>query len=128
VKRHTDPEILLLQAVADPIRLAILRQLALTGPVCACDIGAGYEVSQPTISHHLRVLREAGWIEGERRGTWIWYTVRPAAMARFDAIGQAFAPPVARKPSRRLPVLQQLANASAAVASRPSNLERQTSR
>src|SRR5215210_8637673 len=51
----------LLQAVADPLRLRILRQLAQVGPVCACDIAAGYSVSQPTISHHLRVLREAGW-------------------------------------------------------------------
>ena len=53
MKRHTDPEILLLQAAADPIRLAILRQLALAGPVCACDIAAGYDVTQPTVSHHL---------------------------------------------------------------------------
>lgn len=104
MKRQTDPEVLLLQAAADPIRLAILRQLALAGPVCACDIGAGYKVTQPTVSHHLRVLREAGWIEGERRGTWIWYAVRPEAMARFGAIGQAFAPTTT--PARRLPVVQ----------------------
>ena len=106
MKRQTDPEILLLQAAADPIRLAILRQLALAGPVCACDIAAGYEVTQPTVSHHLRVLREAGWVAGERRGTWIWYSIRPDAMARFGAIGQAFAPAAGVGPPRRLPVVQ----------------------
>ena len=106
MKRHTEPEILLLQAAADPIRLAILRQLALAGPVCACDIAAGHDVTQPTVSHHLRVLREAGWIEGERRGTWIWYSMRPEAMARFEAIGRAFAPLATATASRRLPVVQ----------------------
>jgi ArsR family transcriptional regulator, arsenate/arsenite/antimonite-responsive transcriptional repressor len=90
VKRQTDPEVLLLQAAADPIRLAILRQLAAAGPVCACDIGAGHDVTQPTVSHHLRVLREAGWIAGERRGTWIWYSISPAAMSQFANIGQEF--------------------------------------
>ena len=87
MKRHTDPEVLLLQAAADPTRLAILRQLALAGPVCACDIGAGYALAQPTISHHLRVLREAGWIQGERRGTWIWYAMRPDAMILDRLLG-----------------------------------------
>lgn len=110
MKRHVDPEILLLQAAADPIRLAILRQLALVGPVCACDIAGGYDVTQPTVSHHLRVLREAGWIEGERRGTWIWYSILPEAMAQFDAIGRAFAPApapaTAIRPARRLTVVQ----------------------
>jgi ArsR family transcriptional regulator len=104
VKRQTDPDVLLLQAAGDPIRLAILRQLSLAGPVCACDIAGGHDVTQPTVSHHLRVLREAGWIQGERRGTWIWYTVRPEAMARFDAISQAFGSTA--KPPRRLTVVQ----------------------
>lgn len=107
MKRPTDPEILLLQAAADPIRLAILRQLSLAGPVCACDIAGGYDVTQPTVSHHLRVLREAGWIDGERRGTWIWYSIRPDAMVRFDAIGQAFGR--TRAAPRRLPVVQPTA-------------------
>jgi ArsR family transcriptional regulator len=98
-----------LQAAADPIRLAILRQLSLVGPVCACNIAGSYDVAQPTVSHHLRVLREAGWIDGERRGTWIWYSIRPEAMARFDAIGQAFSPTA--KPGRRLPVVQPATSA-----------------
>jgi ArsR family transcriptional regulator, arsenate/arsenite/antimonite-responsive transcriptional repressor len=108
VKRHTDPDVLLLQAAADPTRLAILRQLALAGPVCACDIAAGHAVAQPTVSHHLRVLREAGWIAGERRGTWIWYSIRPEAMDRFQTIGALFAPsgPHGSVPARRLAVVQ----------------------
>ena len=88
-KVRIDPDTRLLQAIADPIRLRIVRQLADVGPVCACDIAAGYPVSQPTVSHHLRVLREAGWVEGERRGTWIWYTLRPDAALRFRALGEA---------------------------------------
>ena len=88
-KVRIDPDTRLLQAIADPIRLRIVRQLADVGPVCACDIAAGYPVSQPTVSHHLRVLREAGWVEGERRGTWIWYTLRPDAAIRFRALGEA---------------------------------------
>ena len=81
-----------LQAAADPLRLSIVRQLAQVGPVCACDIAAGYKVSQPTISHHLRVLREAGWITGERRGTWIWYALRPDAVVRFRQIADELEP------------------------------------
>src|SRR5918993_2243052 len=105
MKRTTDPEVLLLQAAADPIRLGILRHLAIAGPVCACDIAGDYDVSQPTVSHHLRVLREAGWIEGERRGAWIWYSVRPEAMLRVAAIGRAFTPATAAGASRRPPVV-----------------------
>ena len=82
----------LLQAIADPLRLRILRQLAELGPVCACDIAAGYSVSQPTVSHHLRVLREAGWITGERRGTWIWYSLRADALVRMREIVESLEP------------------------------------
>ena len=78
MKRQTDPDVLLLQAAADPTRLAILRQLSDCAEVCACDFTACCDVSQPTVSHHLKVLRDAGWIDGERRGTWIWYSLRPA--------------------------------------------------
>ncbi len=106
MKRQTDPDVLLLQAAADPTRLAILRRLALAGPVCACDIAAGYDLSQPTVSHHLRILREAGWLSAERRGTWIWYSIQPGAMARYRSIGDAFAPSDPSIPTRRLPVVQ----------------------
>lgn len=96
----------MLQAVADPLRLRILRQLAQVGPVCACDIAAGHSVSQPTISHHLRVLREAGWINGERRGTWIWYSLRAEAVARFREIAGGLEPFGGEPP--RLPRLRVL--------------------
>ena len=83
--RVTDPDVLMLQAAADPIRLRMLRQLAL-GDVCACDFASDATVTQPTISHHLRVLREAGWVDTERRGTWVWYSLRADAVARFSAV------------------------------------------
>lgn len=104
---HPIPEARLLQAISDPLRLRIVRQLAQIGAVCACDIAASYKVSQPTVSHHLRVLREAGWISGERRGTWIWYSVRPQAVARMREISDTLEPfggPTPRLP--RLRVLQ----------------------
>jgi ArsR family transcriptional regulator len=97
MKRTTDPDVRLLQAAADPARLAILRQLSAEGPTCACDFTTCCtELSQSTVSHHLKVLREAGWIEGERRGTWIWYSIRDEAVARFDALASAIRPGAAR--------------------------------
>jgi ArsR family transcriptional regulator len=83
VKRPTDPDIKLLQAAADPTRLAILHQLSSDGSVCACDFTACCAVHQPTVSHHLRVLREAGWVNAERHGTSIFYAIRPEAIDRF---------------------------------------------
>jgi ArsR family transcriptional regulator len=84
MKRQTDPDVLLLQAAADPTRLAILRQLASsTEAICACDFTGCCDVAQPTVSHHLRILREAGWVRTERRGSFIYYFLRPDAVARF---------------------------------------------
>jgi ArsR family transcriptional regulator len=107
MRRQTDPDVLLLQGAADPNRLAILRQLTDLGEACACDLGPA-DISQPTLSHHLRVLREAGWVTGERRGTWIWYSLRPEAAARFrelaGGLGGADVSP--RPAARRLPVVQ----------------------
>jgi ArsR family transcriptional regulator len=113
MKRPSDPDIRLLQAVADPTRLAILRQLSDEAEVCACDFTACCDVSQPTVSHHLKVLREAGWIDAERRGTWIWYSLRPEAVSRFRQLagdlGPALRLPTARV--RRLPVVEAGARA-----------------
>ena len=108
MKRQTDPDVLLLQAAADPTRLAILRQLSDVAEVCACDFTACCDVSQPTVSHHLRVLREAGWISGDRRGTWIWYAIRPEAVQRFRELAADLGPVVGLAPAktRRLPVLE----------------------
>jgi ArsR family transcriptional regulator len=86
MKRAIDPDVRLLQAAADPTRLAILRQLSGAGPVCACDFTACCEVAQPTVSHHLRVLREAGWVSSERRGSWVFYALNAEAVARFRAL------------------------------------------
>jgi ArsR family transcriptional regulator len=109
--RPIDDDVKLLQAAADPTRLTILRQLAVSGATCACDLTGCCGVSQPTTSHHLKVLREAGWITGERRGTWIWYSIRPEAAKRMEAILGQLQPgpggPVGQSPSRpRLSVLQ----------------------
>src|ERR1044072_2401447 len=114
MKRQTDPDVRLLQGAADPTRLAILRQLSASAEVCACDFTACCDVSQPTVSHHLKVLREAGWIAAERRGTWIWYSLRPEAVSRFRELAGGLGPvagavvlPTATA-GRRLPVVQPL--------------------
>ena len=78
------------KALADPIRLRLMSIIASAGgELCVCDITPQFEVSGPTISHHLRVLREAGLIEGDRRGTWIYYRAVPTALA---AASDALAP------------------------------------
>ena len=82
----TDPDLRLFQALADPTRLAILRELAGSPEVCACDFTTCCDVRQPTVSHHLRVLREAGIVESERRGTWIYYRLAPAIADRLRAL------------------------------------------
>jgi len=86
VSKSADPDVRLLAALADPARLAIVRELASVGSVCACDFSACDGLAQPTVSHHLRVLREAGLVHGERRGTWIWYRLDPAVSDRLAAI------------------------------------------
>jgi ArsR family transcriptional regulator len=112
MKRATDPDVLLLQGAADPTRLAILRELSACDEVCACDFTSCCDVSQPTVSHHLRVLRETGWVETERRGSWIYYRMRPEAAARFGQLAGGLVPagPVRATAlaagSRRLPVIQ----------------------
>jgi DNA-binding transcriptional ArsR family regulator len=90
--RLVDPEVRLLQALADPTRLAIVRQLASDGEVCACDLTACCDVRQPTVSHHLKVLREAGAVVGERRGTWIWYRLAPDVATRLGSLARDLVP------------------------------------
>jgi ArsR family transcriptional regulator len=80
-----DPDVRLFAALADPTRLAIVRELA-AQEVCACDLTSCCDVRQPTVSHHLKVLREAGVVEAERRGTWIWYRLAPAAADRLRSL------------------------------------------
>ncbi len=110
VKRSLDPTVRLLQALADPARLSIVRQLASEGDVCACDLACCGELSQPTVSHHLRVLREAGVVSAERRGTWVHYSLMPEAVAQLRVLAQGLEPvgprPVSDLGGRRLRVLQ----------------------
>jgi len=69
------------QALADPTRLEILRLVAAQpGPTCVCDVVDHFELSQPTISHHLKVLREAGLLRASRRGIWSFYEVDPKGL------------------------------------------------
>ncbi|GAA2857899.1 metalloregulator ArsR/SmtB family transcription factor [Streptosporangium fragile] len=87
------------KALADPVRLRLLSLIASFegGQACVCDLTGPFDVSQPTISHHLKVLREAGLVGSERRGTWVYYWVVPAAMNRLASLlqvpGQVSAPP-----------------------------------
>ena len=66
-------------ALSDPVRLRLLSILAEAdgGRVCVCDLVAPLGRSQPTISHHLKILADAEWIDGERRGRWVWYGIVP---------------------------------------------------
>ena len=105
MKRLVDPDALLLQGAADPTRLSILRQLARGGDVCACDFTACCDVAQPTVSHHLKVLREAGWVHSERRASFVYYWLRPEAVARFRAIAGELAPAIGVPAARTLPVI-----------------------
>src|SRR5213592_3397567 len=73
------------KALADPTRVAIVNQLSATDEVCVCNLTAAFELSQPTISHHLKVLREAGLVESTRRGTWAYYRVVPGTLAALAA-------------------------------------------
>jgi len=78
-------------ALADPVRLRLLSLLAAAdaGEVCACDLVGPVARSQPTVSHHLKVLSEAGLVTGEKRGRWVWYSIVPD---RLDALRSALAP------------------------------------
>lgn len=70
-----------LSALADPVRLRLLSVVAAQGEVCSCHLQEPLHKSQPTISHHTRVLAEAGLIEGDRRGKWTWWRIVPDRLA-----------------------------------------------
>jgi ArsR family transcriptional regulator len=80
------------KALADPTRVAIVNRLA-TSECCVCDLTGAFELAQPTVSHHLRLLRDAGLVEAERRGTWAYYRLVPEAIERLRG---AFSTPSAR--------------------------------
>jgi ArsR family transcriptional regulator len=78
----------LFKALADPMRLRLLSLIACHdgGESCVCDLLDAFDVTAPTVSYHLKILREAGLISSERRGTWVYYRVNPDVMARMSAV------------------------------------------
>ena len=78
----------MLKALSDPVRLRLLSVIASRsgGEACVCDVSAGIDLSQPTISHHLKVLRTAGLLGSERRGSWVYYRVIPEALQRLSLV------------------------------------------
>ncbi|MFI1769920.1 ArsR/SmtB family transcription factor [Streptomyces sp. NPDC020800] len=74
------------KALGDPVRLRLLSMIASRagGEVCVCDLTPAFDLSQPTISHHLKLLRQAGLIDCERRGTWVYYWVLPGTLDRLS--------------------------------------------
>jgi ArsR family transcriptional regulator len=78
----------LLKALADPVRLRLMSLVASHegGEACVCDLTESFALSQPTISHHLKVLHEVGLLDRSKRATWVYYRVRPAALADLAAL------------------------------------------
>ena len=73
-------------ALSDPVRLRLLSIVATEGEVCSCNLEEPLAKSQPTISHHTKVLAEAGLIEGEKRGRWMWWHLVPEQVERLRAL------------------------------------------
>lgn len=92
VRRDFEPAAELLKAIADPYRLTMLATLAASDhEVCVCDFTEALPLNQPTVSHHLRTLREAGLVTCERRGTWVYYQLAAETPKRLnDALGIVF--------------------------------------
>lgn len=80
----------LLKALGDPARLRLMSLILSHegGEACVCDLLPSFDLSQPTVSHHLKVLHDVGLLSRERRGTWVYYSARPGALA---AVGSLFA-------------------------------------
>ena len=78
----------LLKALADPVRLRLMSLVASHpgGEACVCDLNDAFDLSQPTISHHLKVLHDAGLLDREKRGVWVYYQVRTEALASVAAL------------------------------------------
>jgi ArsR family transcriptional regulator, arsenate/arsenite/antimonite-responsive transcriptional repressor len=78
----------LLKALADPVRLRLMSLIACHagGEACVCDLNDTFDLSQPTISHHLKVLHDAGLVDRDKRGVWAYYRARPGALAGIAAL------------------------------------------
>ena len=76
------------KALGDPVRLRLLSLIASHpgGQACVCEISSSFDVSQPTISHHLKMLRSAGLLDCERRGTWVYYWVIPTVLQQLSSV------------------------------------------
>src|SRR5882757_4796015 len=87
-QRQADQIAPLLKALADPVRLRLMSLVASHkgGEACICDLNPAFDLSQPTISHHLKVLHEAGLLEREKRGVWVYYRARTQALASLGAL------------------------------------------
>jgi ArsR family transcriptional regulator, arsenate/arsenite/antimonite-responsive transcriptional repressor len=85
---QADQIVPLLKALADPVRLRLLSLVAshTGGEACVCDLNEAFDLSQPTISHHLKVLHDAGLLDREKRGVWAYYRVRTDALASVAAL------------------------------------------
>jgi ArsR family transcriptional regulator, arsenate/arsenite/antimonite-responsive transcriptional repressor len=83
------------KALGDPVRLRLMSMIASAPEICVCDLTSAFDLSGPTISHHLRVLREAGLVDAERRGTWVWYRIRVPAFRQLGALLDVSAAPAA---------------------------------
>ncbi|MEV0728085.1 metalloregulator ArsR/SmtB family transcription factor [Polymorphospora sp. NPDC050346] len=80
------------RALGDPVRLRLMSMIASVPEICVCDLTPEFALSGPTISHHLKVLRDAGLVESDRRGTWVWYRVRADAFRQLGALLRVPAP------------------------------------
>ena len=78
----------LMKALADPVRLRLMSLVASRegGEACVCDLNDAFELSQPTISHHMKVLYEAGLVDRDKRGVWVYYKARPQALAAIGTL------------------------------------------
>jgi ArsR family transcriptional regulator len=74
------------RALGDPVRLRLAAMISARDEICVCELTPAFELSGPTISHHLRILREAGIVDSERRGTWVYYRIVPQAVHSLSAL------------------------------------------
>ncbi|MGS2618265.1 ArsR/SmtB family transcription factor [Micromonospora sp. LZ34] len=85
------------KALGDPVRLQLMSMIASAegGEACVCDLTPAFDLTGPTISHHLKTLREAGLVDAERRGTWVYYRARPHVLRQLAALLTVETTPVA---------------------------------
>ena len=88
-------------ALADPVRLRLFSLVAAAGEICSCELLEPLGKSQPTVSHHTRVLSEAGLITGEKRGRWVWWSIVPDRLARLSTAMKPADPAVGRRTAGR---------------------------